>query len=215
MRKALVLKNNYVVKFLNNINLKLFLIIFAALFAMSPGYVLTNNNSSVPLTADVLSGEDVIILNSFPKAGRYTDAHGTEFSYGITRTTLINVSESPLQLTINFPADSFAFVEVQGVYVKLFLPPDSVSFDNMPFDNSSWYVPDGLKPFFDAGLNTPTSLQETIAPKQERVFYIGVRYHNAKGVPRAELVLKDDNLFFRPSRLDSLLVPCGKVMFKK
>jgi hypothetical protein len=72
----------------------------------------------------------VIILNGSPKAGRYTDSDGKEFSYGITRTTLINVSENSLQLAINFPADSFAFVTFPGSYIKLFIPPDSISFMN-------------------------------------------------------------------------------------
>jgi hypothetical protein len=181
---------------------------------MSPGNIFTNKNLAVSSTADVLPGEDVIILNSSPKAGRYINADGKEFSYGITRTTLINVSENPLQLSINFPADSFAFT-VPGLYVKLFLPPDSISFDDMPFDKSSWYVNDGLKPFLDAGLDTPTALQETISANQERVFYIGALYHKTGGIPRGELVLKEQNLFFKPGRLDTLMIPCGKIIFKK
>jgi hypothetical protein len=195
--------------------LRPFLLILTALFAMSPGYVLTNNNLSVPSTADVLPEEGVIILNSTPKAGRYTDADGKKFDYGITRTTLINLSGNPLELTINFPADSFAFPTVPGSYLKLFHPPDSLSFNDMPFDKSSWYVSDGLKPFLDAGLKTPTTLQETIGAKQEVVFYIGALYHKTAGVPRAELVLTEQNLFFRPGRLDSLLIPCGKIIFKR
>jgi hypothetical protein len=183
------------------------------LFAMSPGDILTNNNLSVPSTAGVLPGEDVIILNSLPKAGRYTGADGKEFDYGITRTTVMNVSENSLQLTINFSADSFEFFTAPG-YVRLFLPPDSISFNDRPFNKSSWYVSDGLKPFLDASLNTATSLQETIDPKQERVFYIGALYHKTAGVPRAELILKDLKLYFRPGRLDSLLIPCGEVTFK-
>jgi hypothetical protein len=185
-----------------------------ALFAGSQGYVLTNNNLSVPLTAD-LPGEGVIILNSPPKAGRYTDAGGNEFDYGITRTTVINVSDNPLQLTINFPADSFASLTSPGSYIKLFLPPDTLSFNDTLFDKSSRYVSDGLKPFLDAALYTPTSLQETISPKQERVFYIAALYYKTRGVPTAELVLKEQDLFFRPGRLNPLLIPSGKIVFKK
>ncbi|SHH61029.1 hypothetical protein SAMN04488109_4612 [Chryseolinea serpens] len=195
--------------------MRLFLLIFTALFVPSPGDMLTNNNLFLPSTANALPGEGVVILNSYPKAGRYTDSEGHEFGYGITRTTLINVSENPLQLTINFPADSFAFSTLSGSYVKLFLPPDTISFNDMPFDNSSWYVDDDLRPFLNTGLHTPTALQETISPNHERVFYIGALYQKTAGVPRAELVLKDHNLFFRPSRLDSLLIPCGEIIFKK
>jgi hypothetical protein len=194
---------------------RLFLCILTALFAGSPGYILTNDNLSGPPTADVFPHEGVIILNSFPKAGRYTDSEGKEFSYGITRTTLMNVSENSLQLTIHFPADSFAFVTFPGSYVKLFLLPDSISFNYIPFNNSSWYISDGLKPFLDAGLHTPTSRQEIISAKQERIFYIAALYHKTAGVPTAELVLKEQNLFFRPGRLDSLLITCGKVLFKE
>jgi hypothetical protein len=194
---------------------KLFLFILAALFVTSPGDVLINNNLSVASTAEVLSGEEVIILNSAPKAGRYIDADGREFGYGITRTTLINVSESPLQLTINLPADSFAFVTAPDSYVALFLPPDTIVSREMAFDKSSWYVSDGLKPFLDAGLDVPVTLREIIDSKQEYVFYIGALYHNTGGVPMAELVLKEQNLFFRPAPRDSLLIPCGKIIFKK
>lgn len=195
--------------------MRLFLFIFTTLFAASPGDAPTINNLPIASIAHVLSAEDVIILNSSPKAGRYTDSDGKEFSYGITRTTLINVSGHPLELSLNFPADSVTFKTVSGSYVKLFLVPDTISFNDIPFDNSSWYFSDGLKQFLDAGLNTATSLQETISAKQERVFYIAAVYHKTAGVPTAELVLKDQNLFFRPGRLDSLLIPCGKILLKK
>jgi hypothetical protein len=182
----------------------------AALFAGSPGYILTADNLSCDFP-----DEGIIILNSLPKAGRYTDSDGEEFSYGITRTTLMNVSGNSLQLTIHFPADSFAFVASPGSYVKLFLTPDSISFNGIPFNNSSWYISDGLTPFLDAGLYAPTARQEIISAKQERIFYIASLYHKTAGVPTAELVLKEQNLFFRPARLDSLLIPCGKISYKK
>jgi hypothetical protein len=186
-----------------------------ALFALPPGDTLTSDKLFLASSADVLPGEGVVILNSYPKAGRYTDSKGNEFGYGITRTTLINVSENSLQLTINFPADSFALSSVPGSNVKVFISPDTISFDEMPFDHSSWYAHDGLKPFLMAGLRTPTTLHDTINANQDRVFYFGARYQKTAGVPRAELILKGDSLFFRPSRLDPLLIPCGKIIFKK
>ena len=176
--------------------------------ATSPGYV--SSYANLPSTTNVSSDEGLIILNSAPKAGRYIDSHGKEFGYGITRVTLINVSESPCRITIDFPADSFAFISSLGSYVKLFLPPDKIAFSDMRFDNSSWYYNDSLKAFLDADHHTPTTSRATIGAKQERVFYIGALYYKTAGVPRAELFLKNQHLFFRPGRLDSLLIPCGK-----
>jgi hypothetical protein len=191
--------------------LKLFFVILTGLFATIPAYILIDKNLSVPSSA-ILPGDDVIILNSFTKGGEYTDPGGNEFDYGITRTTLINVSGKSLQLKINFPADSFAF-PAGAWYVKLLVLPDTISFNDMPFDKSSLYVSDGFKTFLDVGLKSSTTFQDTISPGKDRILYIAAVYHKTKGIPRAELVLKDNDLFFRPGLFDSL-IPCGKITFK-
>lgn len=53
-------------------------------------------------------GKSLIIQNSFPRDGPYTDPTGKIFGYGIFWTRVINETATLLELTINFPADSFA-----------------------------------------------------------------------------------------------------------
>jgi hypothetical protein len=194
--------------------LKLVFFIIVTMFAATQAYIPTCSNSITLATNAVQPGEGVIILNSFPKSGSYTDAGGREFGYGIIRTTVMNESGNPFQLTINFPADSFAIFSSRDAYIKLFVPPDSISLDKISFDKTSMYVPDGLKPFFDTGLDTPTVMEKTVNPKETITFYIGALYHGLKGVPRAELVLIDGDLFYRAGMLTSELIPCGKIVFK-
>ena len=188
------------------------LLLLTAFVAFSSTHFLTHNLIDESVAA-VLQ-DDVIILNSFPKAGRYVDPTGKEFLYGITRTTVINNSETPLQVTIDFPADSFAILEssvVRASYLKLFTPPDTIQFKNIPFDKSSWYVNDQLKPFFDSGLKSSTRIQKNVGSKKDCTFYVGALYYQTGGVPTAELIMQGQNLFFRAGAVSSELFPCGKI----
>jgi hypothetical protein len=75
----------------------------------------------------------------------------------------------------------------------------------------------GLKSFLDTSFNKPTKLQRTINPKEECRFYIAyvvaLSHMSYNGVVRTELILKEQNLFYRINRLDSL-IPCGHIIFK-
>ncbi len=53
-------------------------------------------------------GKSLIIQNSFPRDEPCTDPTGKRFGYGIFWTRVINETATLLELTINFPADSFA-----------------------------------------------------------------------------------------------------------
>jgi hypothetical protein len=72
----------------------------------------------------------------------------------------------------------------------------------------------GLKSFLDTSFNKPTMLQRTINPKEECLFYIVAISDGYSGTSRAELVLKEQNLFYRINMLDSL-IPCGHIVFNK
>lgn len=162
----------------------------------------------------------VIIQNSFPRGGPYTGPTGknAHYSFLIFFTRVINETATPLELTINFPADSFATGEGGDVYLKLFLPPDTMTLDKEPLYG---YGVTSLESFLD--FNKPTMLQRTINPKEECLFYIGAVFYQARGTAwkeqsrggnRAELVLKDQDLFYRMfPQIDSL--PCGHITFKK
>ena len=177
-------------------------------------HISVNKDSSIPSIAQFEASEGVIIQNSFPKGGSYTDPTGNNFGYGIFWTRVINETASPLELTVNFPADSFAFFPQPGSYLKLFLPPGKMTLDKESlFD----YGATDLKSFLDTGLNKPTMLKRTINPKEECLFYIGMLFHVPDNGPvRTELVLKEQDLFYRISiakQIDSVLIPCGQIVF--
>ena len=159
------------------------------------------------------TGIAVIIQNSLPKGGGYTDSTGKNFGYRIFWTRVINETATPLELTINFPADSFAILPSPDSYFKVSLPPDTMTLDK---ETLHAYGATGLKSFLDTGLNKPTMLQRTINPKEACLFYIVVVfYQGGNGVTRAGLILKEQDLFYRITpQLDSSLIPCGNIVFK-
>lgn len=166
------------------------------------------------------TGNGVITQNSFSigreDIGRkrgYTDSTGKNYGYAIFWTRVINETATPLELTINFPADSFAIFPSPASYLKLFLPPDKMTLDKQSLYN---YGITGLKSFLDTGFNKPTMLQKTINPNDECLFYIAALSYQAGGTSRAGLVLKGQDLFYRISiePLGTALIPCGQIVFK-
>lgn len=165
-------------------------------------------------------GKSIIIQNSFPRGGPYTGSSGknANYSFLIFFTRIINETATPLELTINFPADSFATGEGGNVYLKLFLPPDTMTLDKASL---SKYGITGLESFLD--INKPTMFQRTINPKEECLFYTGAVFYQARGTVwkdesrggnRAELVLKGQDLFYSMiPQIESL--PCGQIIIKK
>ena len=155
------------------------------------------------------TGIDVIVQNSFRKGGQYIDPAGKEFFSVIYWYRVINETATPLELTINFPADSFATSPSPDSYLKAFLPLDTMTLDK---EGLYAYGATGLKSFLDTGLNKPTMMQRTINPKEAFLFYIGVLYHQAYASSRAELVLKGKDVFYEVGGIE---IPCGQIAFKK
>jgi hypothetical protein len=72
----------------------------------------------------------VIIQNSFPKGGPYIDPWtGRRFGKAVFWSRVINETSTPLEIAINFPADSFAIPPSADSYFKFFLLPDTMTFD--------------------------------------------------------------------------------------
>jgi hypothetical protein len=204
--------------------MRLFFFILTGFLALGSSHVSMNKDSFIPSTRHIDTTKGVIIQNSLPKGnGRldstgkngYNDPAGKNFAYAIFWTRVINETATPLELTINFPADSFAIPHYLNSYLKLFLPPDTMTPDKESLYN---YGLKGLKSFLDTSFNKPSMLQRTINPKEECRFYIAyivalsdVRYN---GAVRTELILKEQGLFYKINRLDSL-IPCGHIVFKK
>lgn len=175
------------------------------------------------------AGKDVIIQNSYPVGGGnidgvrdidavrgYYDSTGTYYGYGVFWTRIINETTSPLELTINFPADSLTISPSSDNYFKLFLPPDTMTVDKLSLYN---YGITGLKSFLDTHFNTPTVLQRTINPNEEFMFYIALLLHvpDQRDVIRAGVVIEEQDLFYRIS-IDPFgpeTIPSGQIVFKK
>jgi hypothetical protein len=164
------------------------------------------------------TGKVVIVQNSFPKGpGRYTDSAGKSYVYVIFWTCVINESATPLQLSITFPADPFTIFPSPDSHIRIFLPPDTMTVDKIPLYG---YGLTNLQSFLDAEFDKPSMLQKTVNSKEECLFYIPVLIYESRGrsSARAALVLKGQDLFFRISMapdVDSVLIPCGQLIFKK
>ncbi|QHV96494.1 hypothetical protein [Spirosoma endbachense] len=158
----------------------------------------------------------VVIQNSGPKGGPYTHPTGERFGRGIFRTRVSNETDSPVELTINFPADSFPIPSSAGSYFKLFLPPDTMT---LAKESLYDYGATGLLTFFDTSLHKSTRLQKTVNPKEEYLFYTALLMHVPDNGPvRTGIVLNDKDLFYKVSiggQLDSALIPCGHIIYKK
>jgi hypothetical protein len=159
------------------------------------------------------AGKVVIVHNSLPKGGGgYTDSTGNKYSYVIFWTRIINESATPLELSIRFPADPFTIFPSPDSYIRIFLPPDTMTLEKVPLGDSGLT---NLQSFLDAGFNKPSILQRTINPKEECFFYIPVFIHQARGTARAAPVVNGQDIFFRISIApDSALIPCGHLVFK-
>jgi hypothetical protein len=171
------------------------------------------------------ASQGVIIQNSLPKGSPQTDSRGKTFGVGILWSRVVNDTENPLELTINFPVDSFATASLPDSYLKLFLLPDRMTLDKVSLYN---YGVASVRPLLDTGLNKPTTLHRTIHPQEEFIFYVAaVRYqvppqasgtrqtrpHQGGGVLRTGLVLKEQDLFYRISvDLDTVVIPCGQLL---
>ena len=157
----------------------------------------------------------ITIQNSFPKGGPYTGpTKNFNYSRLVFFTRVINKTATPLELSINFSADSIAIPGSPYTYVKLFLPTDTMTSDKRSLFN---YGVTELGSF-----DNPTRFQRTISPNEECLFYVVAIFYQTKataqnqqrGGNRAELVLKGQDLFYRmPPQIDSL--PCGHFITEK
>lgn len=162
------------------------------------------------------TSEGVVIQNSFPKGGPYTGPTKKNFNYSylVFFTRVVNNTVTPLELTINFSADSIEIPNSPDTFVKLFLPADTMTLDKQSL---FYYGVTELESF-----DKPTRFERTISPNEECLFYVVAIFYQTKateqnqqrGGNRAELVLKGQDLFYRmPPQIDSL--PCGHIISRK
>ena len=73
-------------------------------------------------------GKRVIIQNSLPRGIKYTDPNGKKFGKVLFWTRIINDTENPLELKIDFPVE-YEVPSLPGRYFKILIPSDTMTLD--------------------------------------------------------------------------------------
>ena len=168
------------------------------------------------------NGASLIIQNSFPRGGvKYTDPNGEVYYYAVFWTQLINGTDNPLELKINFPIDSYEVPSLPGKYFEILVPADTMTLDKFPLFN---YGLTDLKSFLDNSIHKLSSLKRTINPKESSGFYVVMLclIEGAHGTMRTGLSLKGQNLSYRikldgsksNSKSNDKEIHCGSINLK-
>ena len=150
------------------------------------------------------NGKLLIIQNSFPKGATYIDPNGKEYFKVIFWTRIINETDNPLELKIDFPVDLYKVPGLRGSYYKILIPSDTMTIDKEPLYD---YGMTGLKSFLDNNIHKPSSLKRTINPKESSGFYVVLLSLTKEITPgstlRTGFTLKGQDLFYTISRYAS------------
>lgn len=159
------------------------------------------------------TGPTITIENSLPRGGlQYTDPAGKKFVYTIYWTRFSNQSADPLEVKINFPADSISLTASSDIFFKLVLPPNKVEKAKKALINHKMpgTKPDisdrdpvynyglmDLKSVLDQRLHKPSSFHRILQPNDTVSFYVITLFNKgAKGVVRTGLSLEEEALFY-------------------
>lgn len=175
-------------------------------------------------------GRSIRIQNSFPKGGGVLDLNSFSigfqpfdtipYGHAILWTRIINESNTPLALNVNFPADSLAiFPASPESHLKLFLPPGTMTLDKV---GAYSYGIAGLESFLVVNFYQPGIIERTIGPGEDLLFYVALLSHIPNpGVDtsprRTALVLDGESLYYRISTTlpSTYPMPCGELFFKE
>jgi hypothetical protein len=142
------------------------------------------------------SGKRLIIQNSFPRGGmKYTDPKGEVYNYVVFFTRIINETDNPLELKIDFPVDTYEVPSLPGKYYKVLVTPDTMTLDK----EGLFCYGLGITSFLDNHIHGSSPLNRTIHPKESSGFYVVILglVEGAHGTMRTGLSLKGQNLFYR------------------
>lgn len=162
-------------------------------------------------------GGSIIIQNSLPKGEGYTDPNGKEYFKIIFWSRIINETNNPFELKIDFPVNSYELPSSPDKHFKILLPSDTLILDQVDLNN---YGQTNLKSFLDSSIDKPSSLKRTINPKESSGFYVVILFDTGIGGPfRTELSIKGQNLFYRISKykttaahlVDEKKINCGSI----
>ena len=161
----------------------------------------------------------LIIQNGGPKGGaKYTAPNGEVYNYAIFWTRLINDTEKPLKLNIVFPVNTYEIPSLPGKYLKILIPPDTMTLDKEPLP---YFGLTDLNSFFDNHLHKSSFLKRTINPKESNGFFVVILCltEGAHGTMRTGLNLKGQNLFYSVkidgsksnTKSDDKEIQCGSI----
>lgn len=142
-------------------------------------------------------GKNIIIQNGFPRGGtKYTDKNGDNFNYAVFWTQIINETDNPIELKMDFPLNSYKVPSLPGEYYKVLIPADTMTLEKFPL---FLYGLTNLESYLDNNIHKSASLKRTIQPKESNGFYAVILCltEGAHGTMRTELSLKGQNFFYR------------------
>jgi hypothetical protein len=169
------------------------------------------------------NGKSIIIQNGYPRGGiKYTDPNGNVCGYAVFWTRIINETDNPLELKIDFPIDSYEISNFPGKYFKVLVPADTMTLDKFPL---SGYGLTNVESFLDKNIHKPSSFRRTINPNDSSGFYflMLILTEEATGMTRTGLSLKGQGLFYKISRysitkpaslIDEKEIRCGSINLK-
>ena len=141
-------------------------------------------------------GKRLIIQNGFPRGGiKYTDPDGEVYGYAVFWTRIINETDNPLELKIDF-LDSYEVPSFPGKYFKILVLPDTMTRDK---EDLFSYGLTNLESFLDNSIHKSSSLKRAVNPKESSGFYVVILclVEGAHGTMRTGLSLKGQYLFYR------------------
>ncbi len=164
-------------------------------------------------------GKNIIVQNSYPRGGtKYTDPNGNVWSYAMFSTQIINETDNPLLLDIDFPIKSNEISNFPGKYFKILVPADIKTVDKFPSQKD-------LKSFLDNNIGKSSSFKRTINPKESNIvsFVMLISTLEATGMTRTGLSFNGQDLLYKISRysittptriIDKKEIHCGSINLK-
>lgn len=144
--------------------------------------------------------QKITIKNSLPKGGlKYTDQYGSKYTYVVFYSEVINTSDSTLHLSLKFPSDVYPLTEDQEVNFSFYLPSESMTEEK----KTQFMYGLDVENYLINNLGKSTKMNKEIQPNSSSYIYVlAVSNKGVNGTVRAELVLKDDALFYQLNGLE-------------
>jgi hypothetical protein len=150
--------------------------------------------------------QDIIIENSYPRGGlQYAAPNGEKYVYAVFWTIITNETDTPLELAMKFPEDSYKLPSSPGRSFKLFIPSDTMETSKEPLFN---YGLD-LERYLDNNFDKRVELKRTIGPKTSSGFYVVTLFNKGvDGTLRTGLSVKEQKLTYR---INDKEIDCGAI----